>query len=357
MTIEEIKADFSKYKISEMQLDPFGVCNAKCWFCPVKYKGNPASGKETMSPELMEKIFIDLIEERGKENGLVSKSFNGFYTAHYNEILLYKHFDKMLELCRKYKLCTLVLSNGTTLTPEKIDLIKSYPDVVNGLCLNIPAFEAETWSKRSGMNINVFPKLINNIKYAYENLTQMVESKNFSIQINGVNQNSLKSAGGWINKGESFPIDIDLDPLNGELETQFKIATNIFPKMNIYKYPHLIDRAGLLGNVISIEEEIGHLIGVDSPTPRGSTPMISNFDCKALDNPVIAVCLSAILSHGVNLFDNIFNISFPLICNELTAFIFKAFKVPAFPPIVPIPTLPLNKVVIAVEVATPVENK
>ena len=39
------------------------------------------------------------------------------------------------------------------------------------------------------------------------------------------------------------------------------------------------------------------------------------------------------------------------------ALIVKALRVPALPPIVPIPTLPLNKVVIAVEVATPVENK
>jgi len=251
MTFEDIKTDFSKYKISQMQLDPFGICNAKCWFCPVKYRGNPASGKETMSPELMEKIFVDLIEERKKENGLVSKSFNGFYTAHYNEILLYKHFDKMLELCRKYKLHTLVLSNGTTLTPEKTDLIKSYRDVINGICLNTPAFEAETWSKRSGININVFPKLINNIKYAYENLPELVASRAFSIMLNGITTHSLRNSGGWIDKGEGFPIDIDLDPLNGELETQFKIATDMFPKMNIYKNPSLIDRAGLLGNVIS----------------------------------------------------------------------------------------------------------
>jgi hypothetical protein len=53
----------------------------------------------------------------------------------------------------------------------------------------------------------------------------------------------------------------------------------------------------------------------------------------------------------------VLNISVPLICDELIAFIFKVFKVPAFLPIVPMPTLPLNKVVIAVEVATPVENK
>jgi hypothetical protein len=51
------------------------------------------------------------------------------------------------------------------------------------------------------------------------------------------------------------------------------------------------------------------------------------------------------------------DISVPLICSELIALIFNAFKVPAVPPTVPIPILPLKKVVIAVEVATPVENK
>ena len=55
MTIDE---QFQTYKIHQMQLDPYGVCNARCWFCPVKYKGNPASGKEVMSPELLEKIIV-----------------------------------------------------------------------------------------------------------------------------------------------------------------------------------------------------------------------------------------------------------------------------------------------------------
>ena len=73
-----IKQQFEKHKISQMQLDPFGVCNAKCWFCPVKYKGNPAEGKEVMSIELLEKIIINLLEERGREDGLVSRNFNGF---------------------------------------------------------------------------------------------------------------------------------------------------------------------------------------------------------------------------------------------------------------------------------------
>ena len=48
---------------------------------------------------------------------------------------------------------------------------------------------------------------------------------------------------------------------------------------------------------------------------------------------------------------------FPLICNEFIALISKALILPATPPTVPIPILPEKKVVNAVEVAIPVENK
>jgi wyosine [tRNA(Phe)-imidazoG37] synthetase (radical SAM superfamily) len=229
-----IKQQFEKHKISQMQLDPFGVCNAKCWFCPVKYKGNPAEGKEVMSIELLEKIIVNLLEERSKENGLVSKSFNGFYTAHYNEILLYPHFEEMLKLCKKYKLHTLVLTNGIPMTPEKTDLIKQYPEVITGVCFNTPAFEADIWSKRSGINIKQFDKLINNIKYATENLPDLVRGGALSIQVNGVNENSFSDRGGWLDKGLEFPTDINLDQYQGELITQANLARKIFPGVQVY---------------------------------------------------------------------------------------------------------------------------
>jgi len=246
-----IISEFKTHKISQLQLDPYGVCNAKCWFCPVKYKGNPEEGRDIMSPELLEKILQNLISERDKEDGLVSKSFNGFYTAHYNEVLLYKHFDILLELARKYKLMTMILSNGVPLTPDKIDLIKKYPDVVNGICLNIPAFEKETWSKRAGINEKLFDKLVSNIEYAIKELPHMVTNRSLSIQINGVHDLSFGDKGGWLEKGKDFPEDLDLNPNDGEIKKQEDLARSKFPQLNIFSSPYLIDRAGLLDNVMS----------------------------------------------------------------------------------------------------------
>ena len=86
-----IKEQFKNHKISQMQLDPNGFCNAGCWFCPVAYKGNPTHAKQNMPISLLNKIIDNIIKERDKENGLVDKNFSGFYTSHYNETLLYPH--------------------------------------------------------------------------------------------------------------------------------------------------------------------------------------------------------------------------------------------------------------------------
>jgi MoaA/NifB/PqqE/SkfB family radical SAM enzyme len=209
-----------------------------------------------MSPELFEKIIKNLIDEREKPNGLVSKSFNGFYTAHYNEVLLYPHFEEILKICRKYKLVTMVLSNGIPLTPEKVDILKEYQDVLSGICLNTPAFDAETWSKRSGINIKQFDKLISNIQYAVEQLPNMVKNKAFSIQINGSHDLSFIDKGGWLEKGPEFPKDMDLDVSDGELVQQERKAKELFPNVNIFTVPYLIDRAGLLDEVMSNKPSI-----------------------------------------------------------------------------------------------------
>jgi hypothetical protein len=150
----------------------------------------------------------------------------------------------------------MVLTNGVPLTPDKVDIIKKYQDTISGICLNTPAFDAETWSKRAGINIKHFDKLISNIKYAVEQLPNMVKNKSLSIQINGSHELSFVDKGGWLEKGSEFPNDINLDVKNGELVQQQKLAKELFPDVNIFTVPYLIDRAGLLDEVMSNKSSI-----------------------------------------------------------------------------------------------------
>lgn len=251
MDINEIKEQLTARKIKLAQIDPFSYCNSKCWFCPVKYTPNPKHAIKHMDIALFEKIIADIDSEKKKPDGLVSPNFDFIYTAHYNEVLLYKHFEEMVQVLKKYKIKTYILSNGLPLTPEKTDFIKLNLDTVLGICLNIPAFERETWTKRSGMPATSFDRLINNVKYAYEQLPDLVAKKALTIQINGATTNSFLDKGGWLVKGENFPQDMNLDPDSGELVKQHKLAEELFPKINITTNSGLIDRAGLLKDVIS----------------------------------------------------------------------------------------------------------
>lgn len=252
MTLDEILAKLSSQKIKMAQIDPFSYCNAKCWFCPVRYTPNPKEAIRHMPIEVFEKVIADLDYEK-KNNGVVASDFHFIYTAHYNEILLYKHFEAMIQVLKKYNIKTYVLTNGIPLTPEKTDIIKQNTDTVVGICLNVPAFEKEIWSKRSGMSANLFDRLITNIKYAEEQLKEFTDKKMLSLQINSATNNSFWEKGGWLTKGEAFPEDLNLDPVTGELATQLKLCKELFPAINVYPMPSLIDRAGLLdtANVIS----------------------------------------------------------------------------------------------------------
>ena len=48
--------------IKYINIDPNGICNAKCWFCPVAYVGNSKENKTNMSIETMENILNQINE-------------------------------------------------------------------------------------------------------------------------------------------------------------------------------------------------------------------------------------------------------------------------------------------------------
>ena len=198
------------YKISMAQIDPNGLCNVGCWFCPVRYAENPLAQRTNMPIETFENIIEQLMAGKGK---FVDENFNFIYTAHYNEVLLYKHFPEMLEVLRKHKIQTIVLTNGTPLTKARTDLIKEYQDVVYGICFNIPASEPEEWARATGKPVKMFDKLMEQVTYAVEQLPDMVAKKAMSIQVNGINKNSLVEYGGWITQLKDAPT-MDMDPVS-----------------------------------------------------------------------------------------------------------------------------------------------
>ena len=242
-----IKAKIAATKIKKIQLDPFGYCNAKCWFCPVRYFPQPEEGSGNIPIELVEKIFADVTQEKDPFKGIVDRSCDLVTLSHYNEMLLYKDFDKLLELMRKYNFKTYVLSNGISLSKQRVDLIKQFPDVVTHVGLNVPAFEQELWAERAGFSPDQFDRLVSNLKYAEKELSYL--GRELSIGINGFDRGAVN--GGFISLGPDFDkLKYDIDPRTGEHERQFQLAKSMFPKFNIHK-DALYDRVGSISNLIS----------------------------------------------------------------------------------------------------------
>ena len=248
-----IRSRLKSYQIQRLAIDLFGFCNAKCWYCPVRYLPQPEEGKQQMPIEDVEKIFRKLIVERDMPNGVVSPDFNLFLTTHYSEVLLYKDFEKLLQLAQHYGLKTFILSNGVNLTPEKLDIINKYtPSVIQEVGLNVPIIsDAELWSKRAGFPAKRFDDLMSNLENLHNHaITRKLQGR-VKLIINGVDEVTFKA--GSVKKGPKFDeLDIDLDSQTGEHQQQVDLAHKMFPKFDVEK-SDLIDRTGLIADYLTEE--------------------------------------------------------------------------------------------------------
>jgi radical SAM protein with 4Fe4S-binding SPASM domain len=233
--------------INFIGLDPNGLCNAGCWFCPISSEGNPKDQVNQMSIQLFEKIIKNIIELKGT---LVNPNLHFIYGSHFNEVLLYKHFESMLSILNKYNLSLCLLTNGVPLTPKKIDLINKYKPAVSMIAVNAPVYEKRLFEKRTGMKEVMFDKLISNIGYAKDNL---YNPEVLLLQINGINEKSN------IEKLKNFP-DLEI----AEMERQVAIAKALFPSIKITEQWNLIDRAGLLKDVMVNKLPEGKVVGCSS---------------------------------------------------------------------------------------------
>jgi MoaA/NifB/PqqE/SkfB family radical SAM enzyme len=233
--------------IKVLELDPNGLCNAKCWYCPVAYGGNPVIGRKNMDIDVLINVLDQLDKGRGD---FVDPDFNTVINAHYNEVLLYPDFKKMIEAYDKYNLTTILFSNGTTLTRDKIDFIKQYPHVVKHITLNIPSAFPEQWAEYTGFNIKMFDKLIENLQYAEEEFSKV--GMMFGIQVNGVQEESFFENGGGIKLLTKAP-HLNYDKNSGDVAKTIKQFKKLFPRSGVFSDIHLNDRSGKLeeNNVLS----------------------------------------------------------------------------------------------------------
>lgn len=234
----------NQIKITDLQLDPFGYCNAKCWFCPVGHEGNPIRTAKHMPIDLLDKIFLNIHKEKNATNSVVDKNFNHFYTAHYNEVLLYKYLDEMLFLSDYYGFKTMILSNGINLTEENVETLKKYKHVLSGINLNIPAFEEELWAKRVNVKHKSFEVVRHNVERTMQAFPEFVENGAMSIGVNIPTDRVLSQNGGIVELLENAP-NIEFGE-NGESAKQVALAKQLFKGLNVYSVEDLVDRASLL---------------------------------------------------------------------------------------------------------------
>lgn len=248
---DQLYQELQNLKVQYVQLDLFGFCNAACWYCPVKYIPQPERTRVHMPLDLVEKILIDLNENRISDDGVVSDTMRNIYTAHYGEVLLYKHFEEFLDLLHKYNFTTTIFSNGINLTPKKIDMIKSKREVISDIILNIPSFEPDIWAERSGLPVNQYDRLISNLEYLD---TELADLDSVVILINGVDANSWNEQ---FQPGDEFEqLMINQHPVKGELAQAYQFAKEKFKNLIAYKEYVLHDRAGLLSNYITNQPSI-----------------------------------------------------------------------------------------------------
>lgn len=234
----------SQYKIGAVQIDVNGLCNAGCWFCPVSYEGNPKSAIRDMELGELDHILSQLHTGKGD---FVDPNLTNIFTANYNEVLLYKNFEEMFDVYRKYGFTINILTNGTPLTKKKVDIIKKNIDVVGGILLNIPSGDKSRWSKYVNLNEKLFDKMVASVSYAIEELKELVLEDRFYLMVNGLNSNSLVENGGWLDILPGAP-DLNLDVESGDLAQEVMLLKSLFPSIQVFPAHHLYDRAGHLAD-------------------------------------------------------------------------------------------------------------
>ena len=141
-----------RYRLKYVSLETHTVCNQACYFCPVAYDPRQA---HFMATELFEGLVQQLAAYRD--------TLEGVFLMNYNEPTVDKRFVDQCRTLLSAGLATGVNSNGSGLTPAKIDaLVAAGP--LRYLSINLSTLDREKYRRDRGKD--QLPQVLAHLDYA-----------------------------------------------------------------------------------------------------------------------------------------------------------------------------------------------
>ena len=197
---------------------------------------NPPHAVTQMPPELLETI----VAQCATRTGVFSEKFHHIWTAHYNEVLLYRHFGEMLGIFAKHGFVTTLLSNGTLFDDDRVTIVAENVRkcTICGICLNIPAGEYDAYRRYTGQGPETFARMRDGVAKLLAALPDdFLNRKACSIMVNGVDDKTVDQRS-YV--GSAAPYMPAMDMYN-----QVEALKRLFPRANVYPAGGKLDRAGL----------------------------------------------------------------------------------------------------------------
>ncbi|MDP9361050.1 MAG: radical SAM protein [Acidobacteriota bacterium] len=128
----------TQYRLKIVSLETMTTCNQKCYFCPVSIAPRE---DYAMPQEMFDRLLGELTAYRG--------TLEGVFLQSYNEPTIDRRFVDHVRALFEHQLPVAVLSNGTGLTPAKIDVIMAAGQL-SYLCINLSTLDGERYEHDRG---------------------------------------------------------------------------------------------------------------------------------------------------------------------------------------------------------------
>lgn len=150
--LTDAKAASRDFRLKYVSLEAHTVCNQSCYFCPVSIA--PRSN-HFMPTELYERILGELSAYRS--------TIEALFMINYNEPTADKRFVDQVRAIRGAGLPPAVLTNGTGLTPDRVDALVELGGL-RFLSINLSTLDRERYKKERGGDH--MPAVLRNLDYA-----------------------------------------------------------------------------------------------------------------------------------------------------------------------------------------------